>query len=517
MSEIPKILADKRAQRKNRFRVNKRSPPIQITTISSTPEPLKRVSTPPTIPTVNIPANEFDLTEIFRSPNFNVVRDVGGAKITGKITKNETTNFHVSLIGERALITGNFSGLFPFYKISAESSQQSSSPRTVYHGILSPLVVDGWNKGVHKISGNLSLEVAREVAAGALLNCLNEKGCCGHIREYLSNFVDKIYLAERADLSQLESRVRWICRGWERDWKVGNSLHLFLRETSQNNRPIIGMIHISKRLLGSICLGVIEYWVVPSHLGQGLASLMTTIALHWARYALGINTAHFDVNPDNQPSLKIVKKLGAFQIKVHKHKERYESQSGLFLKFRIDLETIWPWSLGTAQRDYRCDMEICTKPPIFRRLSVPHLNYFAAETVYPLSPGELAHSLGVPVSGAGVALRKRVSGGSFIPWFILFIDDFGLHTRSEISNPVWCWKQLADKMVQSEVASCQASIVDLNQTESTEMREFIAKRFDLDLDCLPQARLLSGTRVLSFSGDLTNFDNLFRFIKLIIM
>jgi RimJ/RimL family protein N-acetyltransferase len=78
----------------------------------------------------------------------------------------------------------------------------------------------------------------------------------------------------------------------------------------------IGLLH-GGVLLGAVGLlpdrpGSIElaYWVRPEHRGRGLASLAVAAATDWAHGSLAIPRIWLEINPDNEPSLRLARRAG---------------------------------------------------------------------------------------------------------------------------------------------------------------------------------------------------------------
>jgi RimJ/RimL family protein N-acetyltransferase len=82
-----------------------------------------------------------------------------------------------------------------------------------------------------------------------------------------------------------------------------------------------------QRLLGAVGLmpdgpGSIElaYWVRPEERGKGLASRAVPAATRWARRELGASRIWLEIEPGNQPSLRLAQRAGyRFEQRIPRH------------------------------------------------------------------------------------------------------------------------------------------------------------------------------------------------------
>jgi RimJ/RimL family protein N-acetyltransferase len=80
-------------------------------------------------------------------------------------------------------------------------------------------------------------------------------------------------------------------------------------------------------LLGAVGLmpdqpGSVEvaYWVRPEQRGQGIASRAVQAATEWAHGGLGVPRAWLEIRPDNEPSLRLARRVGyRFEERIAQH------------------------------------------------------------------------------------------------------------------------------------------------------------------------------------------------------
>jgi RimJ/RimL family protein N-acetyltransferase len=81
------------------------------------------------------------------------------------------------------------------------------------------------------------------------------------------------------------------------------------------------------RLLGAVGLmpdqpGSVEvaYWVRPEQRGQGIATRAVRAATEWAHDGLGVPRAWLEIRPDNEPSLRLARRVGyRFEERIAQH------------------------------------------------------------------------------------------------------------------------------------------------------------------------------------------------------
>ena len=84
---------------------------------------------------------------------------------------------------------------------------------------------------------------------------------------------------------------------------------------------------LAGRLLGAVGLipdqpGSVEvaYWVRPEQRGQGIASRAVQAATEWAHDGLGVPRAWLEIRPDNEPSLRLARRVGyRFEERIAEH------------------------------------------------------------------------------------------------------------------------------------------------------------------------------------------------------
>jgi RimJ/RimL family protein N-acetyltransferase len=54
----------------------------------------------------------------------------------------------------------------------------------------------------------------------------------------------------------------------------------------------------------------LAYWTVPEQRGRGLASRAVSAVTEWAHEALGVSRVWLEINPGNEPSLRLAERVG---------------------------------------------------------------------------------------------------------------------------------------------------------------------------------------------------------------
>lgn len=73
---------------------------------------------------------------------------------------------------------------------------------------------------------------------------------------------------------------------------------------------VVGQITLSGLSFGSLASGAIGYWVAESVAGKGITPVAVALVVDWAFTNLGIHRVEVCVRPENEASLRVVRKLG---------------------------------------------------------------------------------------------------------------------------------------------------------------------------------------------------------------
>lgn len=74
--------------------------------------------------------------------------------------------------------------------------------------------------------------------------------------------------------------------------------------------PIVGQLTVSSIMWGSAMMATLGYWVDQSRAGRGIAPTAVALATDHCFRALGLHRMEINIRPENNPSLRVVEKLG---------------------------------------------------------------------------------------------------------------------------------------------------------------------------------------------------------------
>jgi ribosomal-protein-alanine N-acetyltransferase len=119
-------------------------------------------------------------------------------------------------------------------------------------------------------------------------------------------------------------------RGWLRKWEATNphgpmsfDVRSSIRALQQNARvglglPFVieydgrlaGQLNVSSIAYGSLSTATIGYWVSEKFAGKGATPTAVALATDYCFYSVGLHRMEICIRPENQPSLRVVEKLG---------------------------------------------------------------------------------------------------------------------------------------------------------------------------------------------------------------
>jgi len=119
-------------------------------------------------------------------------------------------------------------------------------------------------------------------------------------------------------------------RGWLRKWEATNphgpmnfDVRASIRGLQQNARAglglpfviehdgeLAGQLNVSSIAYGSLSSATIGYWVSERFAGKGLTPTAVALATDHCFYSVGLHRMEICIRPENEPSLRVVEKLG---------------------------------------------------------------------------------------------------------------------------------------------------------------------------------------------------------------
>lgn len=98
-------------------------------------------------------------------------------------------------------------------------------------------------------------------------------------------------------------------------WLVKGLLQQFRTETSlpfviEYQGKVVGQLNVANVLHGSVCSGTVGYWVSKSVAGRGVTPTAVALVCDFFFFQMGMHRVEIDIRPENQPSLRVVEKLG---------------------------------------------------------------------------------------------------------------------------------------------------------------------------------------------------------------
>lgn len=73
---------------------------------------------------------------------------------------------------------------------------------------------------------------------------------------------------------------------------------------------VVGQVTLSGLSFGSLASGAAGYWVAQSVAGRGITPVALALVIDWAFTGLGIHRVEVCIRPENDASLRVVRKLG---------------------------------------------------------------------------------------------------------------------------------------------------------------------------------------------------------------
>ena len=76
------------------------------------------------------------------------------------------------------------------------------------------------------------------------------------------------------------------------------------------DNAVVGQLSASEVSGGALCSGQVGYWIAQDAAGRGIVTTAVALAIDWLFDHWGLHRVEICIRPENQPSLRIVEKLG---------------------------------------------------------------------------------------------------------------------------------------------------------------------------------------------------------------
>jgi [ribosomal protein S5]-alanine N-acetyltransferase len=106
--------------------------------------------------------------------------------------------------------------------------------------------------------------------------------------------------------SAMSFDVKSSIRGLQSNARAGFGLPFII----EYNGALAGQLNVSSIAYGSLSSATIGYWVSERFAGKGLTPTAVALATDYAFFTLGLHRMEICIRPENEPSLRVVEKLG---------------------------------------------------------------------------------------------------------------------------------------------------------------------------------------------------------------
>lgn len=100
----------------------------------------------------------------------------------------------------------------------------------------------------------------------------------------------------------VRSSIRWLLA----NARAGAGLPFVIEYQGE----VAGQLNVSSITRGSVSMATIGYWVAERFAGKGLTPTAVALATDYCFYELGLHRMEICIRPENEPSLRVVEKLG---------------------------------------------------------------------------------------------------------------------------------------------------------------------------------------------------------------
>ena len=116
---------------------------------------------------------------------------------------------------------------------------------------------------------------------------------------------------------------------WAEDWRDDGDTRAFAVRLGET-RELVGGVQLRLRPHRT---AQVSYWTFPEHRGRGIATRALRLACAWAVGELGIERVEAFVEPDNEPSLGVVRGAGFVEEGLVRSRERLRGERRDMLLF----------------------------------------------------------------------------------------------------------------------------------------------------------------------------------------
>ena len=106
--------------------------------------------------------------------------------------------------------------------------------------------------------------------------------------------------------SMRRPEARWQVKGLLQQFRIDAALPFVIEYQGQ----VVGQINVLNILHGSVSCGTIGYWVAKSVAGRNVVPTALALVGDYFFKTLGMHRIEIDIRPENQPSRRVVEKLG---------------------------------------------------------------------------------------------------------------------------------------------------------------------------------------------------------------
>ena len=125
-----------------------------------------------------------------------------------------------------------------------------------------------------------------------------------------------------------EVNARWLISNLISQARRGTGLGFVIRYKGQ----IVGQLNVANILYGSVSSATIGYWIASNFAGKNITPTAVALAIDYLFDEVGLHRIEIDIRPENQPSLRVVEKLG---LRCEGLKERFIHIDGAWRDHKI--------------------------------------------------------------------------------------------------------------------------------------------------------------------------------------
>ncbi|MBH0129681.1 GNAT family N-acetyltransferase [Salinibacterium sp. NK8237] len=143
--------------------------------------------------------------------------------------------------------------------------------------------------------------------------------------------------------------VKSSIRGLLQQSRVGTGLPFVI----EFNGEVAGQLNVSSVTYGSLASASLGYWVSERFAGKGLTPTAVALATDYCFFQLGLHRMEICIRPENEPSLRVVEKLGFRYEQLRRRFIHIDGDWRDHFCFALTVEEVPQgifrrWKLGTA-------------------------------------------------------------------------------------------------------------------------------------------------------------------------